>query len=151
MNCTLKPLKDTLAEAISQLMATDKRVHLIDVDLGTVYGSMQIQKNYPNRYHQVGIAEQNAIGIAAGIAASGGLPIVVSLACFITGRCYDQLRLNCGLSSFPIVVIGLHAGSFLGQDGPTHQSCDDLGLISSLPNFDIIHPINPQSTHRINI
>lgn len=137
-------LKDTLVRCIIEAMEADDNIHVIDIDLGTVYGSQAIRERYPERCHQVGISEQNAIGIAAGIAAAGGRPVVVSLACFVTGRCYDQIRLNAGLSGFPICIIGLHGGGFLGQDGPTHQACDDLGLMSCIPNMLCRTP----STHK---
>ncbi len=137
-------LKETLISSLIKLMEEHSEIHLLDVDVGVVYGSKILYKKYPERCHQIGIAEQNAIGIAAGLAAAGKIPIIISLACFITGRCYDQIRLNLSLSKFPVLIVGLHSGSFLGPDGPTHQANDDVGLINALPNIKLRTP----STHK---
>ena len=84
----MKSLKETLVSSLNELMNANQSIHLIDVDLGSVYGSGSIKNNFPERYHQAGIAEQNAIGIAAGLGATGKIPIVISLSClFIVISC----------------------------------------------------------------
>ncbi|MBR1770057.1 MAG: transketolase family protein [Bacteroidales bacterium] len=98
------------------------------------------QKEFPERFVEVGIAESNMISIASGMALSGKIPFVGSFAAFSTGRTYDQIRQSVAYSDTNVKIAGSHAGLTLGEDGATHQILEDLGLMKMLPNMVVINP-----------
>ena len=124
---------------LSKLIKKDKKLILVDADLGTVAKTLELKKIIKNRYIQVGIAEQNAIGIAAGVAQFGMKPIVQSLAVFLTGRAFDQIRESIYIQP-NVKLVGLHSGFTLSPDGATHQTGEDIALMSSLPDMEIFAP-----------
>jgi transketolase len=94
----------------------------------------------------VGIAEQNMIGIAAGLAASGKIPFASTFAVFAPGRCFDQIRVSVAQSRLNVKVVSTHAGVTVGEDGASHQALEDLALIGSLPGFNVIVPADAIET-----
>ncbi|MDO5759847.1 MAG: transketolase family protein [Bacteroidota bacterium] len=98
------------------------------------------QKEFPERFIEVGIAESNMISIASGMALSGKVPFVGSFAAFSTGRTYDQIRQSVAYSDTNVKIAGSHAGLTLGEDGATHQILEDIGLMKMLPNMVVINP-----------
>lgn len=139
-NNKLNSIRDAYSFYLSKILIKNKNLVLVDADLGTVAKTNEIAKKINKRYVQAGIAEQNAIGLAAGIAQFGKIPIVQSLAVFLTGRAFDQLRESVAYSNLNVKLVGLHAGFTLSPDGATHQTGEDIALISSLPNFEIYAP-----------
>ena len=115
-------IRDAYSFYLSKLIKKDKKLILVDADLGTVAKTLELKNIIKNRYIQVGIAEQNAIGIAAGVAQFGMKPIVQSLAVFLTGRAFDQIRESISYSSLNVKLVGLHSGFTLSPDGATHQT-----------------------------
>ncbi len=104
------------------------------------------QKKFPERFFQVGIAEANMMGIAAGLATAGKIPYTGTFANFSTSRVYDQLRQSIAYSEKNVKVCASHAGLTLGEDGATHQSLEDLGMTKMLPNFTVINPCDYHQT-----
>lgn len=98
------------------------------------------QKEFPERFIEVGIAESNMVSIASGMAISGKVPFVGSFAAFSTGRTYDQIRQSVAYSDTNVKIAGSHAGLTLGEDGATHQILEDIGLMKMLPNMTVINP-----------
>jgi len=112
-------------------------------------GSLKIQDfidKYPERFIQVGIAEANMMGIAAGLATAGKIPYATTFANFATGRVYDQIRQSIAYSHKNVKICASHAGLTLGEDGATHQILEDLGMMKMLPGFTVINPCDYNQT-----
>ena len=109
------------------------------------------QKEFPERFFQVGIAEANMIGIASGLATAGKIPYTGTFANFSTSRVYDQLRQSIAYSEKNVKVCASHAGLTLGEDGATHQVLEDLGMTKMLPNFTVINPCDYYQTKAATI
>src|SRR5574344_197802 len=106
---------------------------------------------FPERFIQCGIAEANMIGTAAGLAVSGKIPFAGSFAEFVTGRVYDQVRQVVAYSDTNVKICASHAGITLGEDGATHQTMEDLGLMRMLPNLTVINPCDYNQTKAATI
>jgi len=104
------------------------------------------QDEFPNRFFQVGIAEANMMGIAAGLATTGKIPYTGTFANFSTGRVYDQIRQSIAYSSKNVKICASHAGLTLGEDGATHQILEDIGLMRMLPGMTVINPCDYNQT-----
>ncbi|WP_462228774.1 transketolase family protein [Ekhidna sp.] len=104
------------------------------------------QNEFPDRFFQVGIAEANMMGIAAGLATAGKIPFTGTFANFSTSRVYDQLRQSIAYSDKNVKVCASHAGLTLGEDGATHQVLEDIGMTKMLPNFTVINPCDYHQT-----
>ncbi len=109
------------------------------------------QKEFPDRFFQVGIAEANMMGIAAGLATAGKIPFTGTFANFSTGRVYDQLRQSIAYSEKNVKVCASHAGLTLGEDGATHQMLEDIGMTKMLPNFTVVVPCDYNQTKAATI
>ncbi len=142
-------IRDAYSFYLSKLIKKDKKLILVDADLGTVAKTLELKNIIKNRYIQVGIAEQNAIGIAAGVAQFGMKPIVQSLAVFLTGRAFDQIRESISYSSLNVKLVGLHSGFTLSPDGATHQTGEDIALMSSLPDMEIFAPADSRQLKKL--
>lgn len=107
-----------------------------------VSGSLKMndfRKEFPDRFIQVGIAEANMIGISAGLALSGKIPVAGTFAGFASGRVYDQIRVSLAYSNLNVKIAAAHAGITVGEDGATHQMLEDLGMMKMLPNMVVIN------------
>lgn len=135
----LKATRDGYGEALVEL-GKDKKIIALDADLAESTRSIKFKEKYPERFFDVGIAEQNLVATAAGLAASGKIPFASSFAIFITGRAYGQVRLNAGISHLNIKLVGSHAGILTGEDGASHQSLEDISLMRAIPGMTIIQP-----------
>jgi len=112
-------------------------------------GSLQMnafKKEYPKRFFQVGVAEANMMGIAAGLTIEGKIPFTGTFANFSTGRVYDQIRQSIAYSDKNVKICASHAGLTLGEDGATHQILEDIGLMKMLPNMVVINPCDFNQT-----
>ena len=109
------------------------------------------QNEFPERFFQVGIAEANMMGIAAGLATAGKIPFTGTFANFSTSRVYDQLRQSIAYSEKNVKVCASHAGLTLGEDGATHQVLEDIGMTKMLPNFTVINPCDYHQTKAATI
>ena len=108
-------------------------------------------KAFPDRFFQVGIAEANMVGIAAGMAISGKIPFIGSFANFCTTRVLDQIRMAVAYSDTNVKICGSHAGITLGEDGATHQTMEDIALLKSIPNMVVINPCDFNQTKAATI
>lgn len=125
---------------------TNKNVVALCADL---IGSLKMDafvKEFPERFIQVGIAEANMIGIAAGLATSGKIPFTGTFANFSTARVYDQIRQSVAYSNKNVKICASHAGLTLGEDGATHQTMEDIGMMKMLPNMVVINPCDFNQT-----
>jgi transketolase len=103
-------------------------------------------REFPERFFDCGIAEQNMVGIAAGLAASGKIPFASTFAVFAPGRCFDQIRMSVAQPGLNVKLVASHSGISVGEDGTSHQSIEDLALIGSLPGFTVIVPADAIET-----
>lgn len=135
----MKSTREGYGEALVEL-GKDRRVVALDADLAESTRSIKFKEKYPERFFDVGIAEQNLVATSAGLAASGKIPFASSFAVFITGRAYDQVRLNAGISHLNIKLVGSHSGLLTGEDGASHQSLEDISLMRAIPGMIVIQP-----------
>ncbi len=140
--------RETYGKTLLELGKTNRDIVVLDADLGPSTMVKYFAAEFPDRYFDVGIAEANMIGIAAGLAASGKIPFASSFAVFATGRCFDQIRVSVAQSKLNVKIVATHAGVTVGEDGGSHQALEDLALICSLPGFTVIVPSDSIETDR---
>jgi len=135
-----KSTREGFGEAMSVLGKNNKNVVVVTADLGESMKVDDFEKLYINRFVQVGVAEQNMMGIAAGLALSGKIPFAVSYAVFNPGRNWDQLRVSVCYTNANVKIIGGHSGVVTGPDGATHQALEDIAITRVLPNMMVVVP-----------
>lgn len=126
--------------AASEIVSENKKVVMLTSDLCFFSGLERFKKEYPGNFFNFGIAEQNMIGAAAGMAKEGFIPFANTYASFCSSRCADQVRVNMSYMNLPIKLIGLTAGFGAGILGATHMSVEDISVMRALPNIDVISP-----------
>ena len=132
-------------EALTEV-GSDPRIVALDADVSTCTMSCMFGEKYPDRFYNVGIAESNMVGIAAGMATTGLIPFVHSFARFTAGRTYDQIRNSVAYPGLNVKVVGTHAGLTVGEDGATHQCLEDIGLMRVIPGMVVICPCDGNET-----
>ncbi|MEK6953533.1 MAG: transketolase C-terminal domain-containing protein [Candidatus Micrarchaeota archaeon] len=134
------PSRDGLGRGLLELGATHPEVVVLCCDLKESTRVQWFEEKYPKRFFEVGVAEQNMAGIAAGMAAEGKIPFMASYAVFSPGRNWDQIRVSICYSEYPVKIIGAHAGISVGPDGATHQALEDIAIMRALPNMVVLSP-----------
>jgi len=134
------PTRDGYGEGVVQAGDENADVVVLCCDLVESTRNEAFAKKYPNRYFELGAAEQNMMGVAAGLALSGKVPFTSSYAVFSPGRSWDQLRVSVCYSKANVKVVGAHAGISVGPDGATHQALEDLAITRVLPNLTVVAP-----------
>lgn len=127
-------------KALAELATEKPNVVVLDADLAGSTKTSDFQKVCPERFVEVGIAEQNMIGIAAGLAASGKIAFASTFGVFATGRCWEQIRLGVAYPKLNVKVVATHCGISVGEDGASHQALEDISVMRSLPNMTVIAP-----------
>jgi transketolase len=133
-------LRSAYGASLVRLGKKDSRVVALEADLGKSTQSVLFQAEFPDRYFQMGIAEQNMASTAAGFALAGMIPFIHSFAVFATGRIYDQLRNSICIPNLPVRICGSSAGLSDFGDGKTHQGVEDAALMRALPNMTVLCP-----------
>lgn len=141
-NLIKRPMRDGYGEAIVEVARKNLKVVALIADLLDSLKLEQFKKELPNRLIEVGIQEQNMMGMAGGLALSGKIPFVNSIACFSPGRNWEQLRVSVCLTKNNVKVIGGHAGFGNGADGTNQQSYEDIAITRVLPNMTVIAPVD---------
>lgn len=136
-------------QAVLEAAFEDKKFVLLTADLATLSGMTRYIEQYPDQFYNVGIAEQNMIGVSAGLAAEGFHPCVTTYATFITMRSCEQIRHFCGYMREKIIVIGSGAGLSQGFAGNTHYTIEDIAMMRSIPNITILSPADAASSVKI--
>jgi len=146
-----KDTRSGFGAGLTELGKTNENVVALCADL---IGSLKMddfKKNHPERFFQVGIAEANMIGLAAGLTIGGKIPFTGTFANFSTGRVYDQIRQSVAYSGKNVKICASHAGLTLGEDGATHQILEDIGLMKMLPGMTVINPCDYNQTKAATI
>lgn len=141
-------MREAFLDKLFQRMEIDESIFFLTADMG-INLVEKFQEKYPKRFLNVGIAEQNLIGVAAGLAESGMRPYVYTISNFLVHRCLEQVRNDIVIHNLPVVLIGTSTGYDNGPLGPTHHMLEDWGTISSLPGLKIYAPYNKKSAESI--
>ncbi len=142
----LKDTRSGFGDGLTELGRKNKNVVALCADLTGSLKMNQFKKENPNRFFQVGIAEANMMGIAAGLTIGGKIPFTGTFANFSTGRVYDQIRQSIAYSGKNVKICASHAGLTLGEDGATHQILEDIGLMKMLPGMTVINTCDYNQT-----
>jgi len=140
MNMTKIATRDSYGNALVELGKEYDNLVVLDADLAGATKTGTFQKVYPDRHIDCGIAESNMMGIAAGLASCGKLPFASSFAMFASGRAFEQVRNAIAHTGLNVKIGASHAGISVGEDGATHQCCEDLALMRSIPGMTVINP-----------
>ena len=135
-----KAVRDGYGEALVELGATLKNLVVLDADLAESTRTAMFSKAFPSRFFNVGIAEQNMVNMAVGLALSGKVVFASSFAIFATGRCWEQLRNSVAATKANVKIVASHGGITVGPDGFSHQCVEDISLMRSIPRFTVIVP-----------
>jgi transketolase len=146
-----KATRDGFGDGLLEVGKNNDKVVGLCADL---IGSLKMgafQKTFPDRFFQVGIAEANMMGLAAGLATGGKIPYTGTFANFSTGRVYDQIRQSIAYSHKNVKICASHAGLTLGEDGATHQILEDIGMMRMLPGMTVINPCDYEQTRQATL
>ena len=132
--------RQSYGEILAKLGEKNKEIVVLDADLSSATKTNIFAKQFPERFKNVGIAEQNLMGVAAGLATYGKIPYVSTFAAFAAGRAYDQIRSSICYPKLNVKICATHSGITVGEDGATHQMLEDLSLMRSLPNMQVFSP-----------
>ena len=135
----MRATRDGFGSAIVEI-GKDEKIVVLDADLSESTRSRKFKDKYPERFFNAGVAEQDMVGMAAGLAASGKTAFACSFAIFLTGNAYQQIRLHSGISKLNIRLLGSHAGLLTGEDGASHQSLEDISMMRTIPGMTVIQP-----------
>src|SRR5574344_981273 len=132
--------RQSYGEALAELGKENEKIVVLDADLSTATKTCLFAKNFPNRFINMGISEQDMLATAAGIATYGKIPFVSTFAVFAAGRAYDQIRNSICYPKLNVKICATHCGITVGEDGATHQMLEDIGLMRGLPNMVVVCP-----------
>lgn len=135
-----KATRESFGEAITALAETNPDIVVLDADLAEATKTGIFKKKFPERFIDCGIAECNMVGIAAGLASCGKIPFAASFAMFSAGRAFEQVRNSVGYPHLNVKIVGSHAGISVGEDGATHQCCEDIALMRTIPGMVVLNP-----------
>jgi len=139
-------LREAYGKTLVELGRENPDIVVLDADLSRSTMTQFFAREFPERFFDCGIAEQNMVGIAAGLAASGKIPFASTFAVFVPGRSFDQIRMSIAYSQLNVKLVVTHGGISVGEDGASHHSVEDLALIGSLPGFTVIVPADAIET-----
>ena len=132
--------RDSYGAALVELAKDHPDVVVLDADLAAATKTGVFKKAYPDRHFDCGIAEQNMVGVAAGMSTMGYVPFVSSFAMFAAGRAFEQIRNSIGYPHLNVKIGATHAGLSVGEDGASHQCCEDIALMRSIPGMVVLSP-----------
>ena len=139
-------LRETYGKTLVELGGENSDIVVLEADLSPSTMTHFFASEFPERFFDCGIAEQNMVSIAAGLAASDKIPFASTFAVFVPGRCFDQIRMSIAQPGLNVKLVATHGGISVGEDGSSHQSIEDLALITSLPGFTVVVPADAIET-----
>ncbi|HSQ33661.1 MAG TPA: transketolase family protein, partial [Peptostreptococcaceae bacterium] len=141
--------REAYGKALVKLGEKNNKVVVLDADLSKSTKTNDFYKQYPERFFNMGIAEQNLIGAACGFAAAGKIPFASTFAMFATGRAFEIIRNSVCYPKLNVKVCATHAGLTVGEDGASHQSVEDISIMRSIPNMTVIVPADGVETEQV--
>ncbi|HEY9885849.1 MAG TPA: transketolase family protein [Vampirovibrionales bacterium] len=141
--------RQAYGEALLELGEENEKVVVLDADLSGSTQTKKFAKQYPERFFNMGIAEQNMISTAAGLALAGKIPFASSFAMFATGRAWEQVRNSVAHNDLNVKVAATHAGITLGEDGASHQIIEDIAIMNTIPKMSVLVPADATETKAI--
>lgn len=138
--------RQSYGEALAKLGEENENVVVLDADLSSATKTSIFAKKFPDRFFDIGIAEQDMMGTAAGLSTFGKIPYASTFAVFASGRSYDQVRNTIAHTNANVKICATHAGITVGEDGATHQMLEDIGMMRMLPNMRVISPSDDVQT-----
>lgn len=144
----MAPTRDGFGKGVVEAGKKDERVVVLCADLAESTRAEWFQKEFPKRYVEMGVAEQNLAAVASGFANYGKIPFITSYAAFNPGRNNEQIRTTASLANLPVKVCGMHAGVSVGPDGATHQALEDIGLMRMQPNMVVVVPMDAEEARK---
>jgi len=145
------PTRDGFGKGAVEAGKHDPRIVVLCADLSESTRAEWFQKEFPDRFIEMGVAEQNMATVASGMAAAGKIPFIASYAAFNPGRNYEQIRTTIALNQMPVKICGMHAGVSVGPDGATHQMLEDIGMMRMLPGMTVIVPGDAEEARKATI
>lgn len=143
----MKATRDSYGESLIELGKKYENLVVLDADLAGATKTVGFKSTYPERFFDMGIAEQDMMGTAAGLAIGGKVPFASTFAVFATGRACDQIRNSIAYPNLNVKIAATHAGITVGEDGATHQSLEDISLMRSMPNMVVLSPSDDIQAH----
>lgn len=140
--------RDGFGTGVVEAGKEDERIVVLCADLAESTRAEKFQNVFPERFVELGVAEQNMATVAAGMAEAGKIPFITSYAVFSPGRNYEQIRTTIALNEMPVKICGMHAGVSVGPDGATHQMLEDIGLMRMLPHLTVIAPADEEEARK---
>ncbi|OGI66783.1 transketolase [Candidatus Nomurabacteria bacterium RIFCSPLOWO2_02_FULL_40_10] len=150
-DCEQVPTRKGFGQGMTQAAESNKNIVGLSADLSESTGMSPFTEKFPDRFVQVGVAEQNLVTVASGLAAMGKIPFCSSFAIFSPGRNWEQIRTTIAYNDRKVVIVGSHAGLSDGPDGGTHQALEDIGLMRMLPNMEVVNPCDALEAKRAAI
>lgn len=144
-----KSIRSVFGRTLAELGKTNQNIVVLDADLSCSTQTQLFAKEFPDRFFDVGISEQDMIATAAGLASVGKIPFAASFAVFATGRAYDQIRNSVCYPEFNVKIVGTHGGVTVGEDGASHQALEDISLMRGIPNMSIMVPADCRECEQI--
>lgn len=142
----MKATRDAYGEILAELGATNGDIVVLDADLSGSTKTAVFAKKFPERFFNMGIAEANMVGTAAGLAAAGKIPFVSTFAIFAAGRAWEQIRQSVAYPKANVKIVPTHGGVTVGEDGGSHQSVEDIAIMRAIPNMTVIVPADAVET-----
>lgn len=136
--------REAFGEALAEA-GSDERIVVVDGDVNNSTFTNGFLERYPERFFNAGIAESNLVGIAAGLAAAGKIPVAASFSTFLMSNAFDQIRMSVAFPNLNVKLVGSHAGISIGEDGPSQMAIEDIALACALPGFTVIVPADGAS------
>ena len=143
--------RDGFGQALLELGEKDPRVVVLCADLAESTRTLAFKEKYPDRYIELGVAEQNLATVASGLANYGKIPFITSYAAFSPGRNNEQIRTTIALNNVPVKIAGAHAGISVGPDGATHQALEDMALMRVMPRMTVLSPADSEEARKATL
>ena len=144
-----KSIRNVFGNTLAELGKTNPNIVVLDADLSCSTQTQLFAKEFPDRFFNTGIAEQDMIATAAGLASVGKIPFASTFAMFATGRTFDQIRNSVCYPEFNVKVVGTHGGVTVGEDGASHQALEDISLMRVIPNMSVIVPADCRECEQV--
>jgi transketolase len=142
-------MRNALTEALCRIAAKDERFLFLVADIGNITFD-QFRKEHPDRFFNLGVAEANMVGVAAGLALSGKVPFVYTIASFLTMRAFEQIRDDVCYQNVNVKIVGVGGGVAYSNLGPTHHTVEDIAMMRAIPNMTIVAPADPLEAEKVS-